>query len=256
MSDEKIVYRGTDTFFYNSQCLFIEYHDVISMPWFTMLLFTKNTAAFKKIFKIDDIEYYDVAGLLEWYIYRKHRNVFKSIGVVDENAELPDVAYESLLEKAMNITEDFYNVNTGLRFLSTLRLLLTESNMVKQVIVYSENNEPTIEQSLDRYFSKLGTRVKYMSGNFPDIVKMIPQDSTYVFSDIEKVNTLVELNKLNLSTVLIVNGLRYNYLENDRTKLKVDIDALSKDYFFKYSFFDNFDLNDILSSDLLPSEMR
>ena len=255
MSDEKIVYRGTDTFFYNSQCLFVEYHDVISMPWFTMLLFTKNTEAFKKIFKIDDIEYYDIAGLLEWYIYRKHRNVFKSIGVIDEDAELSDEVYDSLLEKAMNITDNFYNLSSDLRFLSTLRLLLTESCMIKQVIIYSEKKEPMIECSLDKYFSKLGTKVKYMSGNFADMVELIPQDSTYVFSDIEKINTLVEANKLNLSTVLVVNGLRYNYLENDRTKLKVDMDELSKKYFFKYSFFDNFDMDDILSSDLLPSEI-
>ena len=75
----KTVYRGNDTLFYNSQCLFIEYHDVIAIPWFTMLAFTKSTPAFNNILKMYEIADYDLTGLLEWYIYRKHRNVFKSI---------------------------------------------------------------------------------------------------------------------------------------------------------------------------------
>jgi hypothetical protein len=255
MSEQKIVYRGNDTFFYNSQCLFIEYHDVIAMPWFTMLLFTKNTNAFKKFFKLEEIEDYGVADLLEWYIYRKHRNVFKSIGMVDGVEELPDEGYKVLLEKAMNISEDIYQIDTNLKFLTTLRLLLTESNMVKQIIIYSEQNEPMIEKTLSKYFSKLGTKVKYMTGNFLDMVKLIPQDSTYVLSDIEKINDLIKADKLNLSTVLITNGLRYNYLEDDPSKLKVNMDEISQKYLFKYSFFDNFDTSDILGSELLPNEM-
>ena len=53
----KTVYRGNDTLFYNSQCLFVEYHDVLSMPWYTMLWFTKNSNAFKDLFKINEMNY-------------------------------------------------------------------------------------------------------------------------------------------------------------------------------------------------------
>lgn len=251
---EKIVYRGLDTFFYNSQCLFIEYHDVLSMPWFTMLLFTKDTNVFKQVFKIEDIEDYDVAGLLEWYIYRKHRNVFKSIGTIDSIDDLSDESYDALLMKAMSISDNFYSINTRLKFLSALRLLLTDASMIKNVIIYSEQKESMIETSLNKYFSKFGTKVKYINGKFSDILDIIPNDSTYVFSDIEKVNDLVNSDKINLSSILLVNGLRYNYMDDDITKMKVNLDELSEKYIFKYSFFDNFDLRDILSEELLPSE--
>ena len=95
-----------------------------------------------------------------------------------------------------------------------------------------------------------------MNGKFEDLVKIIPQDSTYVFSDIEKVNDLVKMNRLNLSCVLIANGLRYNFMENDSSKLKVDLEELSKKYIFKYSFFDNFDFNNALSNGVIPSELE
>ena len=254
--EQKIVYRGNNTLFYNSKCLLVEYHDVIAMPWFTILSCIKNNDNFNNLFKMYEISDYDLIGLLEWYIYRKHRNIFKSIGVIESSKELTDEEYSMILEKTMGISEDIYNIPTNLKFLSTLRILLSDASMINQVIIYSENHEPMIEKTLSKYFSKLGTKIKYMNGKFEDLLKIVPQDSTYVFSDIEKVNSLVKMNKLNLSSVLVVNGLRYNYLENDMTKLKVDLKELSKKYLFKYSFFDNFDFNNALSNGVMPSEIE
>lgn len=253
---QKTVYRGNDTLFYNSQCLFVEYHDVISMPWYTMLWFTKNSNAFKDLFKINEISDYDINGLLEWYVYRKHRNVFKSIGTIDENANIPDEVYDIILDKAMKISDDIYRIPVFLKFLSTLRLLASDASMVKEIIIYSEKNEPMIETVLKQYFSKLGSKIKYMHGNFEDMVNIIPKDSTYVLSDIEKVNTIAKMDKINLSSILIVNGLRYNYMEDDPTKLKIDFESLTEKYLFKYSFFDNFDLKDSLGPNVLPTEVE
>lgn len=250
----KTVYRSNDTLFYNSQCLFVEYHDVIAMPWFTMLLFTKNKNVFNNIFNMNEIANYDIPSLLEWYTYRKHRNIFKNFRTAEGVSEIPDEAYESILEKAMSIADDFYRIPTNLKFFTTLRLLLLDSSMIKQVIIYSETNESMIQETLNQYFTKVGNKVKYMNGKFEDMLKLVPDDSTYVFSDITKINTLANFNKLNLSCVLIPAGLRYNYMENDQTKLKVNLDELSKKFIFKYSFFDNFDLNDALSTEILDEE--
>ena len=45
-------------------------------------------------------------------------------------------------------------------------------------------------------------------------------------------------------------------MENDLTKLKVNLDELSEKYIFKYSFFDNFDMSNILPNDALPIELK
>ena len=252
---EKKVFRGIDTLFYNSQCLVVEYHDLIAMPWFTMLLFTQGTEAFKKVFDMSEISEYDISGLLEWYIFRKHRNIFKNLPSILDR-DITDEEYDKILSSSMKISENLYNIPVTLKFLSILRILLSEPGVVKQVIIYNETEEPMIEKSLNKYFSNLGTKVKYMHGKFNDLLTLVPSDSTYVFSDITKVNNLVELNRLNLSCILIANGLRYNYMENDQTKLKVDLDELLKTHLFKYSFFDNFDLENALSSDVMPNEIN
>ena len=254
--ENKTVYRGNDTLFYNSQCLFVEYHDVIAMPWLTLLAFTKNSDIFNHILKMYEIADYDITGLLEWYVYRKHRNVFKSIGVLDNIENFQDESYDALLTKAMKISDDIYRIPTNLKFLSTLRLLLSDITMIKQVIIYSENDEPMIENTLKQYFSKVGNKVKYLHGNFEDMVKLVPRDSTYVISDIEKINTLIKFDKLNLSCILIPSGLRYNYMEEDATKLKIDMNDLYEKYIFKYSFFDNFDLTNALQNGVIPSEIE
>ena len=253
--EPKKVFRGNDTLFYNSQCLFVEYHDVIAIPWFTLLAFVKNTNLFQNIFNMEDIAEYDLTGLLEWYIYRKHRNIFKSIGAQEGIDTIPDEGYATILEKAMSISDDIYKIPTNLKFLSSLRLLLEEASLVKQVIIYSEKNEPMIETTLKQYFLRAGGKIQYVYGNFEDIAKSIPSDATYVFSDIEKINILKKLNKLHLSCILIPSGLRYNYLEDNPTKLKVDLDELVKNFVFKYSFFDNFDLSNALNNNQIPSEL-
>lgn len=238
------VFRGVDTLFYNSQCLFIEYHDVISIPWFSMLEITKKNQNFMKIFKMEEILNYSTLDLLEWYIYRKHRNVFKSIGTREEFEDVDDSFFNEFLQNCMNSSKDIYKINTKLNFLNSLQILLDEPGLVKKVIIYSENNEPGIEYMIKNiYFKNKYSKIQYMYGNFNDMISLIPRDSTYVFSDIEKVNVLKDNDKLALSSVLIANGFRYNYELNNNKKLKVDIDKLlTKDCIFKYGFFNNFDL--------------
>ena len=71
-----IYHSSTDTLFYNSQCLFIEFHDVIEMPWFILTYILKNNKKLNEIFRIDNISSYSVQNMVEWYVYRKHRNIF------------------------------------------------------------------------------------------------------------------------------------------------------------------------------------
>ena len=241
--EQKTVYRSVDTLFQNSQCLFIEYHDVLAMPWFTLLTFVNRIKTFRTLFNTNEIVDYDLAGLLEWYLYRKYRNIFKSLGKSENVTDIPDSEYDVILSKAMSISDDIYRVPMGLNFLSILKILLDDSSMVKQIIIYSESDEPMIEETLKTTLTKGGSKIKYVHGTFADIVKTIPQDSTYVLSDIEKINTLVEYDKLKMSCILIPNGLRYNYHEDDPTKLKIDLEELSKTIIFKYSFFDNINIS-------------
>ena len=62
-------------------------------------------------------------------------------------------------------------------------------------------------------------------------------NSTFVFSDIEKVNKLHELNRLDYSSIIVCDGYRYN--NKDKNTLKIDIDELRTKAIFKIDFIDN-----------------
>ena len=107
-----IYHSSTDTLFYNSQCLFIEFHDVIEMPWLMLAYMLRNDKNTQKIFKIDELSSYSIQDFVEWYIYRKHRNIFKSIGVRDEindkSGDVPDEWYDYFLYNCMTNSEGLY----------------------------------------------------------------------------------------------------------------------------------------------------
>ena len=249
---EKKVFRGIDTLFYNSQCVFIEYHDVISMPWFTMLYYMRNSEYMNTIFNMDSLRDYSLTGLLEWYLNRKHRNVFEDILTREGKSINYDNAV-NILNQCMELTDDFYKIDTNLKFMSVLRLLLAEQGLVKKFYIYSEKEEAGIKTVLDYYFKDYGTKIQYITGSFGDVLKLMPKDSTYVFSDITKVQALIDNGRLNYSALLITNGLRYNYELENMKKIKVNITELSKSYVFKGDFFDNFDMTNALASGTIPS---
>ena len=251
MSDKEvadIIYHSTtDTFVYNSQCLFIEFHDVIEMPWLILTYLSRNDKQLNEVFKMHNLSSYSIHDTVEWYIYRKYRNVFKSIGLqenVQQNiGNVSDEWYDKFLYNCISKAKELYMLDTKLIFYKSLNILLSDSpGMVKRVIIYNEYNEPGIKLFIDDMlkFSTHSQKIEYVYGDFTDAIKNIPNDSTYIISDIEKINKIKEANKLYMSSILIVNGLRYNYEPQDKTKLKVNINELKNKTVFKCSFFDNF----------------
>lgn len=246
----KAVLRGIDTLFYNSQCVFVEFHDVLAMPYLALLEFGKGRHSFSRMFDMRQINVCDIAGLVEWYTNRPYQNVLKCLLYENDKQIYNDDQLNDLLVGFMNSCPEFYNIDTSLKFLSVLRLLASDKGLVKQIILYSEKEETGIKTIINHYFDE--DSVRYLHGKFEDTIGLIPRDSTFVFSDITKVQKLADMKRLSYSTVLIPVGLRYNYMEDDPNTLKVNLEELEKEHLFKYSFFDNFDLSDVLKTENIP----
>ena len=253
---EKIVYRSVDTLFNNSQCLFIEFHDILAMPWFVMLTFLKYNERLASIFDIEELTYYDERGLLEWYVYRKERNIFKNFRLREGIQDTKSFDYDKFLSSCTSAAKEFYEIPSDLKFMEVLKILLGDKSIVKSIIIYTEYNEPPVAEFVEDRFGIYDGKVKYFHGKFKDMLSLIPNDSTYVLSDIEKVNDLVETGKIKMSSIIIPSGLRYNYEYNNAEKLKVDMEKLSEQYLFKYNFFDNYDMEDPYEDDEMASAFK
>lgn len=231
---EKQVFVCKDTIFYNSQCLFIEYQDIIKMPMFVILIAIKDNKNMNKIFNLDIFKQYDLPSLFEWYINRKHINFFCDIPLRVSSDDIDDNFYDKILNDYLNLTEEFYITNSELNFSNILKIIMEQKDLIKKVIVYNEGHNQFIKNDILNLY---GNSVLYLEGNFREVISSIPSDSTFVFSDINKINIMAELDLLNYTSILVPMGYRYNQI--DSKNYKVDFEDLSKKFIFKYSFFDN-----------------
>lgn len=230
------VYTCKDTLFYNSQCLFIEYHDVLKSPWLILLNVVKNNEDLNRVFDMSEIKNLDGTSLIEWYLTRKNRNFFKEFPLhVQSDSEPDDEFYDNLLFELVSSNETFYELDTRLNFYDILDNLYDKKMLIKKIKVYSERYDKNIEREL---YSEYNDNIEYCYGNFIEVAKTLPSDSTFVFSDINKVNILATEDMLNFQSVLIANRLRYNY--DEAGNIKSDLEMLSEKFTFKYNFFENF----------------
>lgn len=233
----KKIYTCKNTMFYNSQCLFVEYNDVLKCPWFTLLCTIKENDSVQEIFNLSEIQDLDEIELFEWYINRKHRNIYENFPIWTDHVKITmDNFYENFLKEQMGFSDFFYKTDTTLNFNTTLKTVLEMKDLVKKVVIYSEYDNPHIREDIRVNYKNC----TFVSGDFKEAVTSIPNDSTFVFSDINKLNLLAEMKKLDYSSVIICDGYRYNSLPNDKTKLLADVELLKKIYIFKLDFFDNF----------------
>jgi hypothetical protein len=235
---EKHVYVTKDTIFYNSQCLFVEYHDVIKMPMFVLLVALKDNDNIENIFDTTEIKMLDTPSLFEWYINRRHINFFKDLPIRIPVEKIPEGFHDDLLRNYLHATDEFFTINSELSFADVIRLAVAQEKLIKRVVIYDKDDNPFIRSDITRLYGK---KAEFVCGDFRSVIAKIPNDSTFVFSDINKINILAETGKLKCASVLIPNGYRYNMIDKDN--YKVDFGKLSKEYVFKYDFFDITRLN-------------
>ena len=111
---------------------------------------------------------------------------------------------------------------------------------VKNIYIYSENYSKLIEEDV----SSIHGKIKYVYGDLKSVLEdnEIKSNTTFVFSDIEKINTLVELDILKFSTILMADQYRYNY--DDDGELKVNVEKLADEYVYKLFFYTAFEILD------------
>ena len=118
-------------------------------------------------------------------------------------------------------------------------MFLTNSgSVVKHIYVYGGTvKDEYLEEQVSYNFRPKS--VEFLYGDFKEQIAPLNKDATYILSDITKVNDLKELDKIPFASILISDGWRYNYTEEDSTKLKVDVDAIRDNYTCRISFFNN-----------------
>lgn len=236
----KKVIRTENTLFKNSQCLFVEYSDILKTPFFLLLRAIQSSSVCKKIFDLSAIEHLDFGRLYLWYLSRKHFNPYREFPVIGEVENFDDNFFDYIIKAHLESSELFYSENTELLFSSILKDTLQEndSNLIKRVIVYDEFGGKFFEEDVAKLYPSSRIRVECRTGDFLSAIQNLPQDSTYVLSDIHRILDLKQMGKLDYSSILIPYDYQYNYNPSGKS-YTIDLEELQKTNTFKINLFRN-----------------
>lgn len=220
--------------FNNSECLFVEFHDVINATWLALVLYLRETKLLENIINTEKLKNFKLDKMYIWYCLRNNRNALIDL-IREKNKDNINTAY-------MAADEGFYKFSYcydklyRLNFSEVLSIALTKKKLIKRFVIYNEVDIPYIRDIVHNEFKG----AEFICGDLYDVIKDIPRDSTYVFSDVTKVQVLCDVEKLDYSSIILSEPYKYNHIgAYNSDELLVDINKLMKDHLFKFNAFYN-----------------
>lgn len=234
VNGEKTFFTSQDEVFLNSQCLFVEYIDIIKSPYF---IFLHNLmlypGQFSTYYELDRFKGYDIEALTEWYLNRKYQNPLMDLLKDEFRDNVPLYALDEFFNNVINDSPELITLSPLLNFSTAIKELgANKTSIVKKIVVWYPYLNDAIKKDIRDNF---GDNIHFVTGDLPEVLKDIPNDSTYVFSDINNISILLDENKLNLSSVVIPKDYKYNYIDNDT--LKIDYKKYLDEALFKFNMF-------------------
>lgn len=222
---KKGIIRSRPHAFTNAECVFVEYRDCIHFTGYVLLHFLQG--CYRDIFglDLDPIRILNDSELLFWYCKRKNRNFL--LDLWDMQKTPPYGELDAFLEDQFS-SDHLYSISMESNVVPMIKNL-QNTKFAKTIVVYSEIMVPGIEKDIR---SKFGDNVIIKSGDLSEALETIPTDSTYIFSDAEKILTLEKMGKLDLSAILVPQDFDYNF--TDDGKLIVNIDYLQEKHVFHF----------------------
>lgn len=213
--------------FLNSKYFIMEYMDMIKNPFLTATKYISSMEKFKTSFNLDVVSDLSDAGLLEWYINRKERSIFRELAI---DKTLFDVEMIYKLENMILSIPEIIVSSAELNGLGILEFVKKDKIAQDVIVYYPYEHADIAKEDLD---SILNLDFKFMT-NFDEILDLCGSDSTYFLSDIDLVTHMYERGVLGYSSVTLAYEYRYNRKNLD--DFKIDFEDYMEDAPYKLSF--------------------
>jgi hypothetical protein len=222
--------------------MFCEFNDIITPTWLGIInnLSYIRPKEFDDLMDFSKVSNMSLKELVMWYAVRSHRNALIDL----KKDGVSDTIINDLTDKLFADKISYYNKNNEpflLNYAYTLtKTIRAASNIIDKFVIYVEQCNDEVDKFLTHLY---GNKVDVRSGDLVAALKDIPTDSTYVFSDVFKINALIKAEKINGASILLADGFGYNYKKDMIGKnegLLVDIDKLLEVYDFQFNAFNNF----------------
>lgn len=230
------VFTSFNSPFTNTENLVIEYNDILRPLGFDVLRVLRESDVINQFINIEPIQNISNDELFEWYVNREEVNVFANFELNENYFKDIEDRYEWLEDFLYKEIDELNIMDIAIEY-SLMDTLPTVSkfDVIKKVFVYSEKYSKSIESDVKE---KFGSKAKYIYGDFAKVLleNNISDSTTYILSDILKIDALVETNLIDYSSILLTDGYGYNFDEDEN--LLIDIDGLRESKIFKIFYFD------------------
>lgn len=230
------VFTSFNSPFTNTENLIIEYNDILRPIGFDVLRVLRESDTINKFINIEPIQNISNSELFEWYVNREEINVFANFELNDDVFKDIEDRYDWLEDFLYKEIDELNIMDIAIEY-SLLNTLpsVSKSDIIKRVFVYSERYSKAIESDIKERF---GIKAKYIYGDFGKVLleNNINDSTTYILSDILKIDTLIDNDLINYSSILLTDGYGYNFDEDDEPL--IDIEGLLESKIFKIFYFD------------------
>lgn len=217
--------------FTNSETMIIEYLDIIKSPAILMILVNKDIDGFNMIFDGGIFEGMDYAQLYIWYMNREHKNPLKCI---PNKLNLTDTELDELYYSMLRDI-DYCTSSPELNGLSIIKKVM-DDKLCKKYVIYVPYMIEHIISDIGKIFADVDYDVVVED---MELLKDYSTDSTYILSDMSKIDTLYNMDRLSLSALLLPSNYKYNLIDNSSAdRLDKYSNHDENHTVFKYSFFE------------------
>lgn len=229
------VFTSFNSPFTNTENLVIEYNDILRPLGFDVLRVLRESDIINQFINIEPIQNISNDELYEWYLNREEANVFANFELNDNYFNDIEDRYEWLEDFLYKEIDELKVLEYAINY-SFLETIPTISNfdIIKKVFIYTERYSESIEKDIKENF---GSKAKYIYGDFGEVLNEnnIKDNTTYILSDIVKIEILRENDLLKFSSILLADNFGYNYDEDD--EILIDVEELVTDNIFKIFYF-------------------
>ena len=228
----------SNSVFQNGNSMFVEYIDIIKTPYAVLLLLLKyqaqrygdTNAGYLDLSEIVDL---DDEELGDWYVGRKYQNLFANL--IKEDYRLNKKEWDDILNQQIVECPQCLEQSSLLHFGYVLKQLLALDNFIchKLYIWYPYDNK-AVKEDIKETFSDIERYMEILTGPIEEALKQVPNDSTYVFSDITKIGILEDLGKLDYNSIIIPEEYGYNAEDGEWI---MDLDAIKENHCVKIDMF-------------------
>ena len=196
--------------FYGGSTLFVQYHDVVKPIYLTAvlkLLYSKDNPYGLQTNLIKD---FSLFSILEWYVNRSFINPLK---LLDPAHKATDEQLNTIMKKILQSDPSLY---TSAPYLNAEKLIavIRLQKLGIPIIVYTEEYEEPVTETISHW-----SNTQYLYGNFEQIISKLPNNSSFIFSDINLAKRLIDASNFDtIASVMIASDYYYNFKDKDTYK--------------------------------------